>query len=855
MKSIIRLFAGAVQRRPLLLLVAVVALTIAFGYLAGQMQLAQGNEGFAPDNEEIRAQERISELFADGATESVVQVVVRSPGGDGLTADGAQAVAAAVEAITTSEAAPRLSEAEGRPPIVSYLAPVLQAAQQQGLDLAALTDAEVKQLYQQALAEMPPEQAGFVTSLLGAGANPTVPQADAGLMLVFLTPPDVPDGEAFDAQLELDQAVADAVRSVALPEGLELRPFSFALLFESQDDFQQEVGRLFGMAFVIILAILAFVYWMRPRGNVTLLRSLRRTAADVGLTLVTIVLAITWMQGIGVLLERAGIITSFNEITQIVPILLIGLGVDYGIHLTARYREEVGEGMSVDGGVGRAISTVGVALILATVTTAVGFLTNVVNPLPALSDFGILAAVGIVVSFVLMLSFVPAVRLLLDRRAERAGRLPTDGFASSSERLLPSLMERASVLAERAAVPTLVVTLLLGAGGYWALTQLETRFSVTDFLPEDAPAVETLQIIEEEFGGGFGESTQVLVEAGEVPLTRFHNALVEASRNLVETPDVRTFDLPSGQVASADSPIAIIGSLIRPGPSGQPLAPQVAELAAQLGVAADLSVPDGVDIAPLWESVAAAVPEQWSQVVAGDGTSVEAVLFDVDTQAGEDRAGALASNLREAFLPVTEVGGEAIPTSQNIISAVIVEELSASQVSSLLITVLAAMVVLVINFWFENRRLFLGVITTIPVGLVVLWTFGLMWLTGIPFGPVTATLAALAVGIGIPYTIHIARRFEEDRIRFSSLEEALRSTTRHTGGALAGSAFTTAAGFGILVTSSLKPFQQMGQVTAYAIVLSLAAAVLVLPSLLALWERYHRRRGHEAVEKETAPVV
>ncbi len=87
------------------------------------------------------------------------------------------------------------------------------------------------------------------------------------------------------------------------------------------------------------------------------------------------------------------------------------------------------------------------------------------------------------------------------------------------------------------------------------------------------------------------------------------------------------------------------------------------------------------------------------------------------------------------------------------------------------------------------------------------------------------------------------------------MEEALRSTTRHTGGALAGSAFTTAAGFGILVTSSLKPFQQMGQGTAYAIVLSLAAAVLVLPSLLALWERYHRRRGHEAVEKETAPVV
>jgi len=61
--------------------------------------------------------------------------------------------------------------------------------------------------------------------------------------------------------------------------------------------------------------------------------------------------------------------------------------------------------------------------------------------------------------------------------------------------------------------------------------------------------------------------------------------------------------------------------------------------------------------------------------------------------------------------------------------------------------------------------------------------------------------------------------------------------------ATAGSAFTTMAGFGILITSRLVPFQQMGQVTVYAVGLSLVAAILVLPSLLALWERWHRRRA------------
>jgi hypothetical protein len=63
------------------------------------------------------------------------------------------------------------------------------------------------------------------------------------------------------------------------------------------------------------------------------------------------------------------------------------------------------------------------------------------------------------------------------------------------------------------------------------------------------------------------------------------------------------------------------------------------------------------------------------------------------------------------------------------------------------------------------------------------------------------------------------------------------------------------AGFGILMTSTLTPFQQMGQVTVYAIGLSLIGAVLVLPSLLALWESWHRRRGDAMVERPTSSVV
>ncbi len=97
----------------------------------------------------------------------------------------------------------------------------------------------------------------------------------------------------------------------------------------------------------------------------------------------------------------------------------------------------------------------------------------------------------------------------------------------------------------------------------------------------------------------------------------------------------------------------------------------------------------------------------------------------------------------------------------------------------------------------------------------------------------------------------MSRRFEEDRLVYADVDEAIRATATHTGGALAGSALTTMAGFGILVTSSLVPFRQMGQVTVFAIGLAMLAALLVLPSLLVMWERWHRRRA----DGERRPAV
>lgn len=837
MRAIVGAFAAAVRRAPLVIVLISIAVTAALGAFAGQVEIATGNEGFAPDNAEIEASERISELFASDQ-EAVMQILVRDPGGDVISADGVSATMAVEEAVRRV-AGESLADSAQRPGVVSFLSPVVQAAQMQNLPLEALDDATVDAIYENAFAQMPAEQAGYLRNLVPAETSGA--SASSGMVLVF-TRVDAEDAvEAMDEQLALDEAIAEEL--AAIDTDLEVRPFSFNLLFGEVDAIGSEVGRLFAFAGIIIVVILLFVYWLWPRGESRLSQTVRRTGADMLLTMVTIFMAIGMMQGAGVLLEKVGIISAFSAPTQIVPILIIGLGVDYAIHIISRYREEVGEGDTVDEAMTISIGTSGVALVLATLTTVIGFLTNLANPVPALADFGILAALGIFFSFLLMMLFVPSFRLLMDRRAERNDDLPREALATHGDRLLPQLMGRTAVIAERIPYVALVAALVLGGLGAYGFTQLETRFSFTDFLPEDAPAVETLDLLESEFGGGFGEQSQVLVtapEGGDLATGEYFNLMVEASAEIGSVEGVSTFDGPTGPVANVVSPVSVLQQQFAGGPTSAP--PEVLTAAQQVGLGPDFTVSPDADMTPLYQALATVAPQEFSSVAHYDGDRLDAVLFDIRTTAGEEEVGRLRDGLAAAFAPIEDTGAEAIATGQSIIGDVVVNELTNSQSSSLALTLVAAALVLILYFWIQTRRPFLGVITIMPVVLVVLWTYGLMWATGIPFGPVTATLAALAIGIGVPFTIHLARRFEEDRVEFDDIEDAIRSTTTHTGGALAGSAFTTMAGFGILITSSLVPFRQMGQVTVFAIGLALVASILVLPSMLVLWERWHRAR-------------
>jgi predicted RND superfamily exporter protein len=324
--------------------------------------------------------------------------------------------------------------------------------------------------------------------------------------------------------------------------------------------------------------------------------------------------------------------------------------------------------------------------------------------------------------------------------------------------------------------------------------------------------------------------------------------MFESNALAAGVPEVQSVETPQGPFPTGRSLVSVVARLINP--ASETFDQEILGVAIAGGLGQTGEFPADADLTALYDAVFEKYPEQMVGVLGTVGDSYDAALFNYDTTAGETAAADLGADLNEAFAPTQEAGLASIATSSAIISGLIVTTLRDSQVSSLVLTLGAALLLLVANFWFEIRRPMLGVLTTVPVAMVVVWVFALMTLFGIPFGPVTATISALGIGIGIPYMIHVTHRYLEERLEWPDENEAITHTLTHTGGALAGSALTTMAGFGILMVSTTIPFRQFGFVLAYTILLALIAAVLVLPSMLVLWDRWHSRHGDEAVEPE-----
>ena len=150
--------------------------------------------------------------------------------------------------------------------------------------------------------------------------------------------------------------------------------------------------------------------------------------------------------------------------------------------------------------------------------------------------------------------------------------------------------------------------------------------------------------------------------------------------------------------------------------------------------------------------------------------------------------------------------------------------------TSLPIAMVAATLLLLVTM----RSLRYAVVTVVPIGLVVAWLYGVMYIFGFSLNFVTAMIGAISIGVGIDYSIHMTVRFREEINRNESKIAAIQKSARGTGVALVASAASSVVGFAIMGFAPMPMFASYGQLTSLMIAFALISSLVVLPALLVM---------------------
>ncbi|NHN48413.1 MMPL family transporter [Halostella sp. JP-L12] len=593
-----------------------------------------------------------------------------------------------------------------------------------------------------------------------------------------------------------------------------------AARMDANDQYMRNTTELIlPVALALILAVLAFSY---------------RDLTDVIVGFAGVLLSLVWMFGIlGWLRVQAGMTLIIG------PVLIVGLSIDYGLHVFMRYREERAEGEAIRPPMFRSLRSVAVALALVTVTTSIGFLANVTSAWPSIRNLGIGITLGVASAFVIFVTIVPALKVSVDGLLERVGFDRRKRALGHGDYLRPVLASGAAA-ARKAAPVVIVLALVAGTAGAAAWSSLDRQ----SFQQQTDEVAEWKQDLPEPLGW---ERT-ALSERSEYVDERYRVA-DEADRRqsqvLVEgdvTSPAALQRVQEGSEVARDSDVAFEQSgsvpVVTPLTVMESVAAENDEFAATLAEADTDGdgVPDR-DVEAVYDELYEVAPEEAGRVIErtdGEYRTLR-MIVPIEQRATVDAQADAMYEVEDAVdggeVSATAVGG-------GTISRTIAFRIADNILETIVLALSAVLVMLMVVYRFATGHASLGAVTVVPIALVTALVVGGMYLLDVPLTLLTALLMSLVIGLGIDYSIHVSDRFAHELDRGLEPAAALRTAVTGTGGALLGSTLTSSGAFAALTLHPHPQFQSLGTLVVLALVTSFLVGVFVLPSLLYVWARY-----------------
>jgi uncharacterized protein len=609
-----------------------------------------------------------------------------------------------------------------------------------------------------------------------------------------------PEGNGVILRLYPSGVITDLVFSTQLIESLDrtvaaIDPTSFgpSIEYEYKGSFTNSAGQM-----KIIMDDLKSTATLSLLG-VLLLISIyfRQVLASVFVAL-PLLMGLSWTFGLTYV-----VIGSLNMITVGLFAILFGLGIDFGIHTFARYREARRRGLGVEDSLTETVVHTGSALTTTAVTTSVAFYSLMITDFKGFSEFGFIVGTGILFSLLAMLVVCPAFIVLAER--VRLTRL--------REKSVPDHLLR------RGRFPLPRLALLLGlVATVYSLThigQIEFEYDFSKLKPRLVPENGNQGSLPESLKEDRSPAiilTESVEEAAAVVATVMARKEALGDSSTVMSVYSVSSALPSQQ----DEKLLAIASIKQLLDRSQGL----------LGKAESARI----DSVRLYLDVSrvgmADLPSDLTNKFRGkDGEILNFVMINSSVALKDGRN---AIRFADEISHITTASGRDYYASS---SHVIIAEMLRVMLDDSVLAVVLTLAVVTVVLFIDLRSIADTLIVLSPLLTALIWITGLMYLLDIRLNLYNMIAFPTVIGMGIDNGVHLFHRYRENG------RGSLRLVLRTTGITLLATSLTTMVGFAGLVPAQHPALTSIGTLSLIGLGCCFVTSITLLPALLQVREK------------------
>lgn len=625
-----------------------------------------------------------------------------------------------------------------------------------------------------------------------------------------------------------------------------------------------------GVLFPVVIALIIIILFLSFR-----------TIRGVLLPLVNVIMATIMAMGF---MGWTG--QPISMATMVLPIILIAVGTAYAIHVINRYYEDLAVIDSKKEAIISTLEHVSVPILLAALTTMIGFGSLAVSSISALRVYGLLAALGIFFALFLAVTFTPAMLLLLKKPAQKTVENRNNGILA---KLLESL-GRFTTRKPWTVLGICAIAVVVSVIGIPLITfesntvegfkkNTEIRKS-SEYLNNNFTGITIMTIVvkADEDGGILDSEVLRSMDGLQTELEK----LRYSGKRLI-APGSKGYDQASDLVGGTQSITSFVRGINRAMHADDPEWDKVPDAITEVPVTTERyayhnskldeidtqygdvlrTLTEGTDFTVEGKSILFINGDMQRRVSVTDGSAVDLVggriyagqlMFQYENSGDPETIESFIDNPRRTarinvFIRTgsSTVSGEIQKWTREYINAHFpttvradITGLSALNltiqrllINTQIASVISSLLIILVMISLLSKSVIEGLFSIIPLSASLLINFGIMGLAGIPVDISTATIASIAIGIAIDYTLHFMERVKTMAASMS-IESAIITTLRTTGLGIIYNALAVAGGFVALMFSQIRGNFYMGLLMAIIMVVASTFAVTLLPAVLVI---------------------